>query len=77
MINYLANPKRFLSFIKPIEFLIGVLAILLILVGLYFSLLNSPEDYQQGDTVRIMYLHVPFAWFASFLYLAILSCFIF
>ena len=71
MINYLANPKRFLSFIKPVEFFIGILAFVLILVGLYFSLLKSPEDYQQGDTVRIMYLHVPFAWFASFLYLSI------
>ncbi|MDB1135146.1 heme ABC transporter permease CcmC [Candidatus Anaplasma sp. TIGMIC] len=30
--------------------------------GLYFSLFASPEDYRQGDVVRIMYLHVPCAW---------------
>ncbi len=61
MINYLANPNRFLNFIKPIEFSIGVFSFLFIFIGLYLSLFNSPEDYQQGDTVRIMYIHVPFA----------------
>ena len=71
MINYLANPNRFLNFIKPIEFSIGVFSFLFIFIGLYLSLFNSPEDYQQGDTVRIMYIHVPFAWFASFLYFSI------
>ena len=71
MINYLANPNRFLNFIKPIEFSIGVFSFLFIFIGLYLSLFNSPEDYQQVDTVRIMYIHVPFAWFASFLYFSI------
>ena len=71
MINYLANPNRFLNFMKPIEFSIGVFSFLFIFIGLYLSLFNSPEDYQQGDTVRIMYIHVPFAWFASFLYFSI------
>ena len=32
--------------------------------GLYFSLLQSPPDYIQGDSMRIMYIHVPSAWFA-------------
>ena len=54
MINYLANPNRFLNFIKPIEFSIGVFSFFFIFIGLYVSLFNSPEDYQQGDTVRIM-----------------------
>ena len=71
MINYLANPNRFLNFIKPIEFSVGVFSFLFIFIGLYLSLFYSPEDYQQGDTVRIMYIHVPFAWFASFFYLSI------
>ena len=71
MINYLANPNRFLNIIKPVEFSIGALSFLFIFIGLYLSLFYSPEDYQQGDTVRIMYIHVPFAWFASFLYLSI------
>ena len=36
--------------------------------GLYFSLLQSPPDYIQGDTMRIMYIHVPSAWFALMAY---------
>ncbi|MBL0318208.1 MAG: heme ABC transporter permease [Alphaproteobacteria bacterium] len=37
-------------------------------LGLYWSLLASPADYQQGDTVRIMYIHVPAAWMAMMIY---------
>jgi heme exporter protein C len=37
-------------------------------VGLYFALWASPPDYQQGETVRIMYIHVPAAWIAMFAY---------
>ena len=36
--------------------------------GLYFSLLQSPPDYIQGDSMRIMYIHVPSAWFALMAY---------
>ena len=36
--------------------------------GLYFSLLHSPPDYIQGDSMRIMYIHVPSAWFALMAY---------
>jgi heme exporter protein C len=38
--------------------------------GLYFALFASPVDYQQGHTVRIMYIHVPAAWMALFCYTA-------
>jgi len=37
-------------------------------VGLNFALVASPPDYQQGETVRIMYIHVPAAWLAIFAY---------
>lgn len=40
----------------------------ILLPGLYFSFLASPPDYQQGETVRIMYVHVPAAWMALFVY---------
>ena len=75
MINYLANPKRFLKFSKVIQPLLGYSSLILITIGLYFSLLDSPEDYQQGHTVRIMYVHVPSAWIglASFTSIALLS----
>ena len=37
-------------------------------VGLYFSLIGSPADYIQGDSMRIMYIHVPSAWFSLMIY---------
>ena len=37
-------------------------------VGLYFSLIESPADYIQGDSMRIMYIHVPSAWFSLMIY---------
>ena len=37
-------------------------------VGLYFSLINSPADYIQGDSMRIMYIHVPSAWLSLMIY---------
>jgi heme exporter protein C len=39
-----------------------------IAIGLYTGLVTSPDDYQQGSSVRIMYLHVPAAWMAMFVY---------
>jgi heme exporter protein C len=44
------------------------LTVLLLAAGLYFALVGSPPDYQQGETVRIMYIHVPSAWMALFVY---------
>lgn len=43
-------------------------AILLLGVGLYLSFFVAPADYQQGETVRIMFIHVPSAWLAMFCY---------
>jgi heme exporter protein C len=42
--------------------------VLLFAAGLWFALFGSPPDYQQGETVRIMYVHVPSAWMAMFVY---------
>jgi heme exporter protein C len=57
----LANPTRFLTLAgKLLPWLAASSAILLV-VGLYLSF-TAPEDYQQGETVRIMFIHVPFAW---------------
>ncbi len=60
----LANPTRFLAFsARLLPWLAGVDALLFIL-GLYLALYASPPDYQQGDSVRIMYVHVPAATLA-------------
>ncbi|MEP4192866.1 MAG: heme ABC transporter permease [Sneathiella sp.] len=44
------------------------LTVLLLAAGLYTGLILSPEDYQQGDTVRIMFVHVPAAWMSMSIY---------
>ena len=46
---------------------------LLMVAGLYQGLVVSPPDYQQGDTVRIMYVHVPAAWLSLFAYVVMAS----
>lgn len=71
MLTYLANPVRFLKFAKYAIPLFAILSGLLLAVGLWFSLIGSPEDYQQGDSVRIMYVHVPAAWCALMAYTAL------
>ena len=75
MFDWLANPNRFKKITNKLEPLLMVISLLFIISGLYFSLFDSPKDYQQGDAVRIMYVHVPSAWLASFLYLSLaVSC---
>ncbi|PIW31170.1 MAG: heme transporter HemC [Rhodospirillales bacterium CG15_BIG_FIL_POST_REV_8_21_14_020_66_15] len=50
---------------------LGWLTVVLCGAGLYLGLYGSPADYQQGETVRIMYVHVPAAWMALFCYTAL------
>ncbi len=64
----LANPQRFDAAAKRATPFIGWAAAILLAAGLYFALFNSPADYQQGDSVRIMYVHVPAAWMALMCY---------
>ena len=47
----------------------GALAFLLAVVGLYVGLFVAPEDFQQGEVYRIIFIHVPSAWMAMFIYL--------
>ena len=63
-----ANPARFQrSARRVLPFSAGA-TVLFLALGLYFALFNSPADYQQGETVRIMYIHVPAAWMSLFVY---------
>ena len=59
---------------KLINFISSIFFVFL-LVALSFALIFSPPDYLQGDSVRIMYIHVPSAWIslASFTFIALLS----
>jgi len=70
-ITHYANPARFNRLSARLIPWLAWPAGLLILAGLYFGLFNSPPDYQQGETVRIMYVHVPSAWMALFIYTTI------
>jgi heme exporter protein C len=63
----LANPTRFLALVSAVlPWLAGLTALAFLVGG--FLVLRSPEDYQQGATVLIMYLHVPAAWLSMFTY---------
>lgn len=63
----LANPTRFVGLADRLVPWLASIAAILLAVGLYMSF-AAPEDYQQGSTVRIMYIHVPFAWLAMMCY---------
>ena len=63
-----ANPGRFLRLTDRLMPWLTILTALSFAAGLYLALWASPPDYQQGETVRIMYVHVPAAWLALFAY---------
>ena len=66
--KFLINPNRFN---QTADFLLRpffVLSFLLLVIGILFAFYLSPNDYQQGSTVRIMYIHVPSAWLALMTY---------
>ena len=71
-LSALANPARFLKFVGAVlPYLIG-LTVLLMGVGLWMAF-SVPDDYQQGRTVRIMYVHVPSVWMAMGAYVVMIS----
>ncbi|MBX3477093.1 MAG: heme ABC transporter permease [Brevundimonas sp.] len=56
----LANPQRFMRFTRPLAPVLWIAAAALVAVGTWLAF-TAPEDYQQGDTVRIMFVHAPAA----------------
>lgn len=60
----LANPTRFLSIADRVIPWLGGASAVLLAVGLYLAFFVAPPDYQQGETVKIMFVHVPSAWLA-------------
>src|SRR6516164_6075994 len=69
MINRFANPARFMRGSAKALPWCGWTAAIVLAVGLFLSLVAAPPDYQQGDTIRIMFVHVPAAWMALSVYL--------
>ena len=72
---YLISPSKVFNLIEKLINFINSIFFLLLIVALTFALILSPPDYLQGDSVRIMYIHVPSAWIGlgSFTAIALLS----
>ena len=61
-VHRFANPARFLKLARPLTPVLILAGLSLAAIGLYGGLFLTPPDYLQGETVRIMYVHVPAAW---------------
>lgn len=68
MMQSFANPARFLRLANRLMPWVAGATALLLAWGLYLALVKAPQDYQQGETVRIMFVHVPAAWMALMVY---------
>ncbi len=67
------NPTRFMALTDRVLPWLGAAAALLLGLGLFAAFFLVPPDYQQGETVRIMYIHVPAAWLGMFAYIVMTS----
>ncbi|ODT89311.1 heme ABC transporter permease CcmC [Phenylobacterium sp. SCN 70-31] len=67
---FLSNPERFMAFSRWAAPMFGAIAVILGLVGLWLGF-SVPDDYQQGQTVRILFIHVPAAWMSMFAYVCL------
>ncbi len=66
-----ANPHLFMKYSKPLLPWVGGLCTIMLVVGFVWSFYLVPPDYQQGGSVRIMFVHVPAAWLSQFVYASI------
>lgn len=69
MISAFANPHKFLKLSNWLLPIVCLGALILTAIGVPWSLIYAPGDYQQGETARIMFIHVPAAWIAVGAYL--------
>jgi heme exporter protein C len=63
-----ANPAMFNRLADRLILPLAILTTLMFIWGLYGAFFISPADYQQGETIRIMFIHVPSAWMSMFVY---------
>jgi heme exporter protein C len=68
--SYFAAPQRFYGLAGRMVPWCAAAAVALAVYGLYIGLLVAPADFQQGNSYRIIFIHVPSAWMAMVLYLA-------
>ena len=72
-LHQLSSLKYFYTLTKRLIPWVGWSCLILVLTGLYFSLIIAPADYQQGDGYRIIFVHVPAAWMSMFVYVLMAS----
>jgi heme exporter protein C len=53
---------------------LGAIFLLLLVAGVYGGLILAPPDYQQGESYRIIFVHVPSAWMSLFIYMVMAAC---
>jgi heme exporter protein C len=70
----MASPPWFYRISGKLVPWVGAACALLLLYGLYGGLVLAPTDYQQGDSFRIIYIHVPAAWMSLFIYVLMAVC---
>lgn len=67
----LGSPRWFFQMMAPWQWWLGLLAALLLLTGTFWGLVYAPADYQQGESFRILYVHVPTVIVAQSVYMAL------
>ncbi len=71
MLSRFANPARFMRMSRVALPPLAIATVAALAIGLYLALFVAPPDYQQGESVKIMFVHVPAAWMALFVYLVV------
>ncbi len=70
----MGSPQTFYRLSRALAPWLGWISALLFLAGLYGGLVLAPSDYQQGESYRIIYIHVPAAWMSMFCYVVLAFC---
>ncbi|QCE35403.1 heme ABC transporter permease [Acetobacteraceae bacterium] len=76
--HYFGNPTRLRKFLAPVLKYLGSFALLSLITGLILAFTYAPQDWQQGEIFKLIYLHVPLAWLScSFYFFLSVCCLIF
>ena len=70
----LGSPKYFHALALRLTPWLGLLSVALLATGLYWGLVIAPPDYQQGESYRIIFVHVPSAWMSMFIWMFMAVC---
>ena len=73
IVHKFSSPRNFYFMAGRLIPWLGWACLLIMLAGLYYGLVEAPPDYQQGESYRIMFIHVPSAWMSMFIYMVMAS----